>query len=196
VSNNRPKDRRIQKTRGLLHGALASLIHEKSYDSIAVKEILARANVGRSTFYIHFRGKDELLESGIREMLRTGEASSPMESANPADRILRLSLLLFEHIERQRRASDSSVDTQGKAVVHAHLERMLAELVAEDLKEVRRRQEGTVHDVPADLLARYVASTFILVLNWWVETKDPITSSKVNDMFRALVLRSVTESVA
>ncbi|HYN80156.1 MAG TPA: TetR/AcrR family transcriptional regulator [Gemmatimonadaceae bacterium] len=160
-----------------------------------MKEILARANVGRSTFYVHFRGKDELLESAIREMLRTGEVSSPMESAGPADRILRLSLLLFEHIERQRQASDSSLDTQGKAVVHEHLERVLAELVADYLECVSRRQ-GSVHDVPADLLARYVASTFMLVLNWWVESKDPFTSRKVNDMFRALVFRSVTESLA
>jgi AcrR family transcriptional regulator len=51
------KDRRVQKTRGLLLEALVSLIHEKSYDSIAVKEILHRANVGRSTFYMHFPGK-------------------------------------------------------------------------------------------------------------------------------------------
>ena len=58
----RSTDRRVQKTQDLLHGALASLIHEKSYDAIVVKEILARANVGRSTFYTHFRDKDELLE--------------------------------------------------------------------------------------------------------------------------------------
>ena len=54
-------DRRIQKTKNLLHQALGSLIREKPYDAIVVKEILDRANVGRSTFYTHFRDKDELL---------------------------------------------------------------------------------------------------------------------------------------
>src|SRR5215469_931964 len=49
------KDRRVQRTRDLLHEALGSLIREKPYDEIAVKEILDRANVGRSTFYLHFR---------------------------------------------------------------------------------------------------------------------------------------------
>ena len=65
------KDRRIQRTQGLLHEALGSLIHEKSYDAISVKEILDRANVGRSTFYMHFGDKDELLLSSIRDMLRS-----------------------------------------------------------------------------------------------------------------------------
>jgi hypothetical protein len=51
VPEKRVQDRRIQKTQRLLHEALFSLIHEKSYDAIVVKEILDRANVGRSTFY-------------------------------------------------------------------------------------------------------------------------------------------------
>jgi len=46
VAGKRLTDRRIQKTQTLLREALVSLIREKSYDSIAVKEILDRANVG------------------------------------------------------------------------------------------------------------------------------------------------------
>ena len=60
-----PKDRRIQKTKALLHEALFSLIVEKNYESIVVNDILDRANVGRSTFYMHFGDKDELLVSGM-----------------------------------------------------------------------------------------------------------------------------------
>src|SRR5215217_9115898 len=62
-------DRRVQRTKSSLHNALIGLAREKPYPSIAVKEILDRANVGRSTFYMHFRDKDDLLESGIREIL-------------------------------------------------------------------------------------------------------------------------------
>ncbi|MGE5109488.1 MAG: TetR/AcrR family transcriptional regulator [Acidobacteriaceae bacterium] len=59
----------MQKTQNLLRDALVALISEKPYDSIVVKEILDRANVGRSTFYMHFRDKDDLLLSGIQQML-------------------------------------------------------------------------------------------------------------------------------
>jgi len=45
---------------------LIDLAHEKPYDSIAVKEILDRANVGRSTFYTHFQDKHELHRINIR----------------------------------------------------------------------------------------------------------------------------------
>ncbi len=193
MPNERSKDRRVQKTQGLLHGALASLIHEKSYDAIVVKEILARANVGRSTFYTHFRDKDELLESGIRGMLRASETTSSMQSTGLADRVLRFSLPIFEHIERYRGASDSRVDAQGQAVVHEHLQRVLVELVADDLRRAGRCRRESGHNVPCDLLARHVASTFLLVLNWWVERGEWLPPRKVNDLFRALVLPAVTE---
>src|SRR5215472_8427798 len=80
----REKDRRIQKTQKLLHEALGSLIREKPYEEIVVKEILDRANVGRSTFYMHFRDKDELLTSVLHDMLRTAQiAQIPTSSKKP-----------------------------------------------------------------------------------------------------------------
>lgn len=193
MPNARGKDRRVQKTQDLLHGALASLIHEKSYDAIVVKEILARANVGRSTFYSHYRDKDELLDSGIRDMLRAGETASSVRSTGPADRILRFSLPILEHIERYRGAHDSPAGARELAVVHEHLERVLVELIADDLRRVRPRRPESEHDVPGDLLARHVASTFMLVSSWWVESGKPLDARKVNDLFRALIVPAVTE---
>src|SRR5215470_5181989 len=71
-------DRRVQKTQDLLRNALVSLLAQKPYDAIVVKEILDRANVGRSTFYMHFRDKDDLLVSGIHEMLGPIPSSTRM----------------------------------------------------------------------------------------------------------------------
>ncbi|MCB0097425.1 MAG: TetR/AcrR family transcriptional regulator, partial [Caldilineaceae bacterium] len=58
---NPKPDRRIQKTRRALQDALLTLIVERRYDKITVQDILDRANVGRSTFYAHYRDKDDLL---------------------------------------------------------------------------------------------------------------------------------------
>src|SRR5215212_11646165 len=91
MADHRVADRRVQRTRALLHDALVSLVHEKSYDDIVVKEILARADVGRSTFYAHYRDKDELLECGIRDLLRTDTPSEPARSEDAVERLLRFS---------------------------------------------------------------------------------------------------------
>jgi AcrR family transcriptional regulator len=195
VPDARSTDRRVQKTRALLHGALAALIHEKGYDAIVVKEILARANVGRSTFYAHFRDKDELLETGIRDtVLRARETTTPSgATGSAADSVLRFSLPIFEHIERYRRAGDAWVDARRQAVVHGHIGRVLVELVGDDLRRFGARHQRNVPEVPRDLLAQHVASTFLLVLNWWAEREEPLPARQANDIFRALILPAVTE---
>lgn len=196
MPKSRSNDRRIRKTQAFLHEALASLIHEKSYDAIVVKEILARADVGRSTFYSHFRDKNALLESGIHDMLRAGVAASPMSATSLVDRLLRFSLPIFEHIERYRGSGRFSAESFDQRVVHEHLRRALVELIADDLTRASRSRPIRRHDLPCDLLARHVASTFLLVLQWWLESGEPpLCSSRVNDLFRALIVPALTEAI-
>jgi AcrR family transcriptional regulator len=66
----------VRRTKSSLHNALIGLAREKPYSAIAVKEILNRADVGKSTFYMHFRDKDDSLESGIHEVLHSARGVS------------------------------------------------------------------------------------------------------------------------
>ena len=42
-------------------------MHEKSFDDITVQQGLGRAGVVRSTFYVHYRDKDDLFVSDVEE---------------------------------------------------------------------------------------------------------------------------------
>ena len=188
----RGKDRRIQKTLGFLHEALGALIREKPYDEIVLKEILDRANVGRSTFYTHFRDKDELLASSIQQMLLIVHAADLPASGKKDERIIRFSLPVFEHIHAHRQAGAAGMGTRGRAIVHAHLQKILAEQIAEDLDRVLSGRNKTPGLIPRELLVQYVASTFVLVLNWWVESNSPLRPKEVNDLFRKLTFQSLS----
>jgi AcrR family transcriptional regulator len=184
----RVKDRRIQKTEALLHQALGSLIREKPYDEIVVKEILDRANVGRSTFYMHYSDKDELLASGIHEMLRAVHAAEVAPSEKEDERIIRFSRAVFEHIQRHRQVGTAEMGARGRAIIHEHLRKILAEQIANDLGKVFHSRRRTLGPIPLDLLVQYVASTFVLVLNWWVDSNSRLKPKEVTDLFRALTL--------
>ena len=175
-------DRRVQKTRALLHDALASLVHEKSYDDIVVKEILSRANVGRSTFYAHYRDKGELLDRGIREMLQLDALSRTACSHSTIDELLRFSRPFLEHVEQFRRDGEIPFAAGRTATVHAHLRRVLESLLVDELRGIARSTE----DVSSDLLARHVAATYVLTLEWWLE-HPTLSAREVDTRFRALV---------
>lgn len=63
-------DLRIRRTRARLGAALIALIEEKAMDEVTVREVLERAQVGRSTFYVHYEDKDDLFLSQLEEGLQ------------------------------------------------------------------------------------------------------------------------------
>jgi AcrR family transcriptional regulator len=148
--------RKENRTRTAGFDALFSLIHDKAYDAISVKEILDRANVGRSTFYTHFRDKDELLFSGMRDLLGAVQSAPRPSSANHHERIIGFSLPVFEHIYEHHRTGTVKMGAKGRAVLHGHLQKVLAEMIADNLgKNVqgRRKKAG---QVSPELLVRHV----------------------------------------
>lgn len=188
VQDVKKTDRRVARTQKLLRDALHSLIHERDYDSIVIKEILDRANVGRSAFYMHFRDKDELLVSAFHDILGTVPSSRPMSGDNRNESLLWFSLPVFEHLDQLRHAGELKLGPRGRAVLHGHLQKVLAALIAEDVRKSFRGRRKAVGQIPLDLLVQYINSTFILVLNWWVENKCPLPPKEVNELFRSMVV--------
>ena len=56
-------DRRVRRTKQQLRSALTTLLLEKDFSDITVREISERADVNRGTFYSHYRDAFDLLTS-------------------------------------------------------------------------------------------------------------------------------------
>lgn len=182
-------DRRIQRTRALLHEALGSLIREKPYDRISVAEILDRAKVSRSTFYIHFRDKDELLTSSMRALL-LGALSVDREATTTdlAERMVAFSLPLLTHIHEHRRSARAKLGERGRAILHEHLRRVLSEWVAQAMKVDLRMHGSSRSRMIPEVLAQHIASTFVLILHWWMDDSVLRSPAEADKLFRALVM--------
>jgi AcrR family transcriptional regulator len=66
---NEMEDRRTARTRRAILGAFVELVLERRYDAIRVGDIIEKADVGRSTFYEHFKSKDDLLRQSMEGLL-------------------------------------------------------------------------------------------------------------------------------
>ncbi|WP_430649333.1 TetR/AcrR family transcriptional regulator [Bradyrhizobium nanningense] len=61
-------DRRVQRTRRALRDAFHTLMAERGWDDVSIQSICERANIGRSTFYLHYDSKEQLLEGGLDDL--------------------------------------------------------------------------------------------------------------------------------
>lgn len=184
-------DRRVQRTRRLLHTALMSLILEKKYEFITVQEVLDRADVGRSTFYMHFRDKDELLFSGFQYLetfLESVRGASTTPPGKSYERIISFSLPMFEHAQEYRRINRALLGSSAEAVVRRRIHSVLAGIVGRELKlELQKRRLGNGPLSP-ELLAHFLVSTYVSVLTWWLNSKNPDSPGEIDVAYRALVI--------
>jgi AcrR family transcriptional regulator len=180
-TNALPIDRRSARTRRLLHQALMQLIIRKDYESITVQDLLDEADIGRSTFYAHYAGKDDLLRKGF-EHLRT-ELTAACDGVGPAP--LAFSSAMFAHAERYKEIYGALVGSRGNSIVLAEIRRVLLEFIEPQLKG------AAAGDVPSELVARYIADGFQSMLTWWLERRPELTSREVDRMFGQLVLPSL-----
>ena len=55
------QDRRVRRTQKLLKDSLVTLMQEKEFKNISVKDITDRADLNRGTFYLHYTDTYHLL---------------------------------------------------------------------------------------------------------------------------------------
>ena len=173
-----------------------SLIHEKPYPAIVVNEILERAEVGRSAFYAHFPNKDALLANGIEHVLHT---TPPRTSPGGCGWFRERSQVQLSSVQLRRAMSAScrSQDGQERTTHRSSTPApRLAEGIKDDVREAMQRADGKRTSIPADLVTEYIVTTFILVLNWWVEQQSPLSPHEIDDAFLALVIPALNAATA
>jgi len=166
-------DRRVERTRQLLQNALSELIMEKGYEKVTVQDVIDRANVGRSTFYAHFESLDQLLLSGF-EPLRAEFEDFLSGQSITYETPWALSLVLFQQIQKR----------QGGYITLTHLQKYLYGYLLNHLKAALSKRNK---NIPPELLAHYVASSFIALMTWWIDNNYPLSAEKMNEILRQLV---------
>ncbi len=165
-------DRRVARTRATLHHVLLKLIIERGYDAISVQDICEAADIGRSTFYAHYTGKDDLKRSGLDHLKAAlrGQGEG-----------LAFTLGLFTHARgflAHYRALKAGLGAQ---VSVETLRDVVSELVAAALP----MEEGARWE--RDLRVRFVAGALMSVLTGYLDDGAVEAPEAVDALFQSLI---------
>ena len=185
-------DRRIQRTRDVLHQALISLMIEKGYEVVTVQDIIDRANVGRSTFYAHYVGKQDLLRSGLTNLskhLLLHQRAALAVKGSFRERGFGFSRALFEHVDSHRKVYHAIVGRQSGTIVMSELRALLADLVRNDLKMLSPSERSS--DLPRNAVIQFVVGALMSVITWWLDEKSKLSPAEADAIFRRLTLPAI-----
>ncbi len=96
----RKPDRRVARTRDRLGDALIEMLTTKPFDEVTVQDVLARAGVSRSTFYAHYRDKNDLFLSDVDDFFAL-VSTLLARRADPSGRVAAVEEL-FSHVAEAR----------------------------------------------------------------------------------------------
>lgn len=156
-------DRRSEKTRQVLTSALIQLILEEGYEAVTVRGVVTRARVSRSTFYLHFSDKRELLRRSLHapstQLLRL-----LCEEIAPRDLVPQL-----KHFHEQRVRNRMFLLEPIRSLWVS----CLADMIEGNLRRKRGAGLATAAALPRRLLALQLAeSQLALVARWLVEAPE------------------------
>ena len=195
-ADGRAEDRRVLRTEQALTMALVELVLAKRWAAITVQDLLDKAGVGRSTFYAHYKSKDDLLLQSFVLMLDRLDTqldldgrSGPDGRAGPGGRVAPVAEL-FQHI--------GEVTAFHRALARAHVIERLFQAGAERLsRHIERRLAARAAAsngdgagaaaLPVHVAAQAHAGALFALLRWWIDQAAPHTPDEMDAMFHALV---------
>ena len=186
-------DKRILRTWQALKNALLELMVEIGYEKTTVQRILERAGVGRATFYVHYRSKEDLLRRSL-----DGPGQHLAEEWKPAclgrvqeshrgSVLLGFTLPFFRHLDSHRRLYHSMVGHESGLVVERQMRRLLADLVKPEVVF----KDGRRNSVEAEMAVQYVVGALMSVVIWWLDRDIKLSPEEMDHAFRHMVLPAI-----
>ena len=172
-------DRRVRRTRESLRNALLALLVERGWDAIDVNALCDRADVARSTFYLHFANKEELLESGFGDMHAMLVDGADRGVARLPHRLAFVGGLVA-HVHEQREAFRAILGRRSGHFVQERFRELLVEMV-----EAERLARGG-RSWQSHAVSSYLGGALFQLLVWWLGAGRPHNPQEIEALFHEL----------
>ncbi|MGN9844894.1 TetR/AcrR family transcriptional regulator [Nonomuraea sp. H19] len=184
-------DRRMRRTQAALRRTLIELARQRSLSQISVADVAEQANVGRSTFYDHYRDVHELAEAACTAMIDELIDAIPRHvaadgsSEAPPDNLL----IFFTHFAEHADLYRSLLGPQGSARLIDHVRRC-ATVATYISAQQAVGGDGLDHttDIPHDVPSAFTAGALLGVAIDWLQRGCPRPPDEMATMTRPLLI--------
>jgi AcrR family transcriptional regulator len=182
-SGRNQSDLRVRRTQKHLRDALIALSLERGYAAVTVADLTERAMVNRSTFYLHYQDKYDLVVQCLEAMLLEVPSLQIDElfATRPGEAISS-AVCFFEHLAQHRDFYAAMLGTGGMPSFASHLRSIIENDV---------RANSPTRAAPMTLIPVFVAQGVVSTAVWWLEQTNDITPRQVATWYTSLIVPGV-----
>ncbi len=162
------------RTRKQLIQAAVELTLEKGYEAVTVQDITDRADLGRGTFYVHFKDKEDVLWTAMQIGFQETEArahSQFQDGPLPARLEYYYYLNIFHHAEYNQALYRVMLGRQGSSTLKARVQEYFVTELNRDIS-LLPDQLFSEFSAPKEILAQVVTGAVMQLMLWWLETPN------------------------
>jgi AcrR family transcriptional regulator len=159
------------------------LILERQFDEVTVQDVLDRASVGRSTFYLHYRDKDDLLLSQLEMFLETMSTALSIRKEE-SQRVVPVEEL-FAHIGNQNKLYRALADSGRLHDFFDLAQGYFARGIEQRLRESKRLSNLQQRELGARASA--LAGSMLSLLRWWLDRGEKESPHAMDELFHRMV---------
>jgi AcrR family transcriptional regulator len=186
--------RRRAQTRNLLVQSALALVLERGYEAITIQDITERADLGRGTFYIHFKDKEEAVWAAFQDLFQQLEQTAHQQLDRRLPQVEYYGLLnIFQHASQHRDLYRVMFGGQGSARLAARAQDYLAGVFLHDIRAASRPPEVNFN-LPEEFEAQFLVGVLGRLLSWWLETPQDYTAEQMAGMTYTVIYRKAPPS--
>jgi AcrR family transcriptional regulator len=186
-------DRRVKRSRSLLGEALMSLVLEKGYEAVTIRDITERADVAYVTFFRHYKSKDELLaqclQAGMRDLQTRIEAAARQARADvSADTE---GQLIFEHVQANSPLYRVLMRSQGASQVRQQTLTAIETIFLTSCNPLSAKEKL----IPRQIAAHHIAASLLSLIEWWLEHEMPYPVERMGQVYDKLIIHATLNAL-
>ncbi len=164
-------DKRVRKTKACIFNAFYLLLSQKNYSKITIQDIIETANIGRSTFYVHFATKDDLLKEMCEDLFShifclTPEAESSHDFSSFYGQIDLLIVHILYHLKDDAPKLKTILRCESSELFWDYMKQQFCLLITGYMLNTTFKISCLVPDT---LLINHISMSFIELCKWWIK---------------------------
>lgn len=177
-------DPRAVRSRQALTDAFLKLLEARPLEQVSIRDVVATAGVGYTTFFRHHASKEELLDHVAAEQIRTlFDLALPVMDAYD---VHSGATALFAYVDAHRPLWCTLLTGGAAGTIRAEFLRLAGEVAA-----TQGRPDGWL---PADVGAILIVSGTLDLLSWWLRQPNPLPIERMVEMLECVVVAPVIEA--
>ena len=175
-------ERRRLQTRKLLLQTTLQLVLAKGYDAISIQNITDQADLGRGTFYIHFKDKEDVVWTMVQDVFKELEQKAHQQLDRHMPQVEYYGLLnIFQHADQNRDLYRLMFGGQGVAMLTIRVQDFMAKSFLYDIRTAPDSPDINFN-LPEEIEAQILTGMISRLLFWWLETPNTYTVGQMAAM--------------